>query len=786
MNSDKKTLFLRWGNSLCFFVLAFLIFYLYIQNNVYWDIFTSRDILRAQGWLKGQFFWPGPEMSGGTNLPGPFFYFLLFPPLLFGEDIYSQSLLWYIIWLALTWTVAFSFLANIVKQRESLIFFLVTFILSIGYTVLFSPLDFAWNPGFAILFHILALIGLYYWRETGKNLYLYLSGLVVALGIQVHLLVAIHIVTVILFFILDKRKRFLPIAFFLLLACFPILLYNILDLFNLIEDVTSQRYIEYYFAHLKIEFFSKRSIRNIKRIYFSYYTVIPFLCLLFLTFFRKKQIKKWPLTESIKNLFVMTAVPCFFIFFISRSEWYMYLIPVFLILFFSKYYDDLMPNNPNKKLNYLSAYGFVAFFSILFFYTYHRSFPLNSLLLFNEEFSFIAFLILLLIFVLIILNTNWTKHPGKVGIFSVMLCLTAQIMITKKPSLWIPHIKEIVSNTHPRHRDLHPLITQIYLETNWLPKEAMKRLYIIGFHSEVSLFSHYEMTKEIVRKKGNPIRIKSEQLLENSQGYIIIQHLKRFKNYSQKDWKEYLSHSSLLSEFLTREIREGKILIQTPKLHTSYWLIPYKITTDSIFVEGFSNVGQAYYWEESAWLKNCSSTQHFQDKNGLYYCLVLPGYLQRAGVEVQLSENNGAIYHLNVQFFGPLIGGRSFSDNIDGYAAWSDVQIKLLCGKFSFKYNMPSVGVERRTIQRKPELQGQWFTAPLNLRIPIKKLTPPPEFSDKLFSIQDFRCEKQDIREVELQFTYVHRKIRPFQKDVLIPKKIKVVWKLVESSSYME
>ena len=500
MNSDKKTLFLRWGNSLCFFVLAFLIFYLYIQNNVYWDIFTSRDILRAQGWLKGQFFWPGPEMSGGNNLPGPFFYFLLFPPLLFGEDIYSQSLLWYIIWLALTWTVAFSFLANIIKHKVSVLVFLITFVFA-GDT-LFLPLGYAWNPGFAILFHILALIGLYYWRETGKNLYLYLLGLVIALGMQVHLLVAIHIVTVILFFILDKRKRFLPIIFFLLLACFPILLYNTLDLFNLIESVTSQRHIDYLFR-LKKGFFSEKWIRNVNKVFLSYYTIIPFLCLFFLTFFRKKQIKKWPFTESTKNLFVMTTVPCFIIFFVARVSWYMYFIPVFLILFFSKYYDSLMPEKSCKKLNYLSAYGFIAFFSILFLVpiTIFLPFFFNNLLFCNEEFSFIAFLILLLIFVLIILNTKWIKHPGKVGVFFVMLCLTAQIMIAKKTSLWIPHIKETFSNTYPRHQDLHPLMTQIYLETNWPPKEAVKRLYLIGFHDSISFLSHYAVSREIVRQK---------------------------------------------------------------------------------------------------------------------------------------------------------------------------------------------------------------------------------------------------------------------------------------------
>ena len=84
MTSDQKAFLLNWGNAILAFCLCFLVFYIYSKYFIHWDIFTARDIMRAQAWLRGEFYWPGPEMSGGSNLPGPFFYFLLFPPLLWG------------------------------------------------------------------------------------------------------------------------------------------------------------------------------------------------------------------------------------------------------------------------------------------------------------------------------------------------------------------------------------------------------------------------------------------------------------------------------------------------------------------------------------------------------------------------------------------------------------------------------------------------------------------------------------------------------------------------------
>ena len=201
---DKRKI-LHTASLLCVCTLSFFIFYFGTKHSIYWDIYTLRDLHRAVDWLKGQVYWPGPEMSAGNNLPGPFFYFLLFPPLLFGDDIYSQSLLWRTVWLSLTYATAFYFVSKITKHRESLPVFLILFVAVTG-PALLAPFAFAWNPVFAILFHILALISLYYWRETHKNLYLYLTGLIIALGTQVHFFVATHILTVLLFYCFEKNN----------------------------------------------------------------------------------------------------------------------------------------------------------------------------------------------------------------------------------------------------------------------------------------------------------------------------------------------------------------------------------------------------------------------------------------------------------------------------------------------------------------------------------------------------------------------------------------------------
>ena len=340
--------------TLCVFAIGFFFFYVHSLYYTSWDIWTARDISRALGWLKGDFHWPGPELSGGNNLPGPFFYFLLLPPLLFGSHIYSQSLLWHIIWLSLTYAVAFCFLTKIVRYKESLLTFLFVFIAAMG-TAFWQPLHYAWNPSFSIMFHILSIMCFYFWKETNRNSYLYLAGLVIALGVQVHLLVLVHTITV-LFYLFKNRKlkNLKPIFLFGLIVSLPFIAYSIMSYFHIFEHTTFVPEV-----HLRVlidRIFSEKWIKNASRVLHFSYTA-PLIICFGVCLWNKLIGKRKLISESTGNLIVITAIPIAVIFLFSYMHWYLYWIPVFLMLLLSKICDDLMPHNSEKRINIVLAFG---------------------------------------------------------------------------------------------------------------------------------------------------------------------------------------------------------------------------------------------------------------------------------------------------------------------------------------------------------------------------------------------------------------------------------------------
>ena len=629
------------------------------------------------------------------------------------------------------------------------------------------PLEFAWNPGFAVLFHLLSLIGLYYWRETRNNVYLYLVALVIALGIQVHLLVAVHILTVIFIFAIE-RKRIEPLVLFLLLACLPFIAFYILKNLNAISSKADSYLVNYLF-YLKKSIFSERWFLYFKKVFYSQWTIIPCFILICLTFIKKKQTQKWPCHKSTRSLLMVIAFPCLIAFLLLRLKWYSYYLPVFLVLFFSKYSDDLMPNDSHKKLNYLSFY---IVLSILWNFTFYYPILTYNLFFAIKSHPFILFFIFFSVFLLIFLNTRWTQNLGKIGIFILILGLTVLMQSANKILRPPPvlRIKETFSRTHSNFQELEPLLTQIFLETGWSAKSAMKRLSAIGIDHENSLFACYAMIEEKLRKKGELAPKNPKHAPDKPEGYFLIPHLKRFESYTQGEWEKYLSQSSLLSHFLQKEIKEGKILIQTPRLYKSYiWLIPYKTTKNSIFVEGFSNVGQPYYWEEPEWLKNCSSTHNFQNEEGFYYCRVWTGHLQRAGVHIKFfKDSEHRVSFVELHFFGPPLGGMSDADNMDGYAVWSDMSIHLFCGEFRFEYNLPSFGVDRRKVKKNVELQGKSLTTPLKISIPMTEFRVVSEGSHL---VSPLRCKEQDLKDIKLKLTHFHNL-------TLEQKEVEVSWKI--------
>ena len=709
---------------LFFFVLAFLIFY--VNCSFSWSIFSERDISRARGWLEGNFYWPGPEMTGGNNLPGPFFYFLLFPAILIGDNTYSQVALWTMIWFALTYTVAFFFISKITSHKESLLIFLVTFTLSIHTTNYSAML----NPEFAVLFHVLTLIGLYYWREKRSDLYLYLTSLVITLGIQVHLLVVLHVITVLLFYIIDKpeRKKIKSLLLFLILAFSSIFIYSFLKYFHVVE--TSGNYYGEHIDRILRSIFSEKWFKHIKRI-------IPFFfCFGFCFILSAYRSRKWKtkivFQPSTWNLLVIIFIPFLTGFLLARFLWYTSFISIFSIIFLSKWLDDFIPNDLNKRYLLFLIYSFLTSICVLIFNQGYVV-TLNFYKLIFIENNFTSYILCLLFFILLITHLQWRKQNFYRNVlFCFLICVSTQLPTlsifqkSKKP------VKYFFSNTWPSYKQLYPLMERIYLETKWTPEVAMTRIFNIGIHPERSLLTDYAMVMEKLNKSPSP----SLPILD--QGYFLVQHLKKFIGWNKKDWKSYLSKSSLLVPILIQEIKEEKIIIQDPKLYDSVWLIPYKIREDSLFPEAFHNIGSPYYWIEPEWLQRCNRTQTFKNDDGFFYCKVLPGHLQRAGLNIQFSEiayNNSTL--LLIQYFGILLSIPSLFSNLDGASMWIDMSIYLECSGRVFHRTLPNLGYLGKELHV-VEKTAKIFLAPLTLQIPLNG------------------CEKNSINKIKLTFTETH------------------------------
>ena len=751
---EKQMIFSITKNSLkyflslfCFFLLVFFFFYIKINEHIFLDVFTQRDIQRAFNWLNGHPYWPGPEMSTGGNLPGPFFYFLLIPPLVFGENIYHQSLIWFITWLALSWTMVFYFAIKIFKHEESLLIFIMFLLSCVGYSLYF-PLFYPWNPAFAMMFHILALITLYYWRENKKNVYLYSLGLIIGLGIQVHFLVFIHFLTALYFFIFQRKKKARPFIYFIVLILVPNLPYFFMQILGFL-DVTS--YSTDYLSSLGERIFSEKWFKNIDRItsfrtyiyiYIYIYIIGSLFYLVFLGFFQKKKYFK------NKTLLIIIIIPVFTSFLIARTAWYLNFVPVFLALLFSNMYDNFISKN-GKIHNFLIC-GILFVFPLMI--NFKNSFFYKDFFSFKRD-DFVICSILVIIFLSI------TKRFSYKTFLKIFFFIFISKTLLMKDNYEKPDPKPVEQfssfyDAWMSYNEIKPLFKQIALETNWSAERAMNRIFLMhgGEQWAIGLFSYYVLVKEELKKESKISKSQSGIMIRPD-GYFILQDLKKFGNYAQKDWKRYLSSSLFISDFVKNEIKADKILIQPPKLYNKYWLISYKTTDQSAFYEGLHNTGQPYYWEEPDWLKNCSNQSTSQSKNKHYYCMILPGHRQRAGVFIKFSGDKKKL--MEIGFFGPLLGLKYEETNYDGFAFWSNIRISFFCDGKNFLYSLPDIG----------------YNLTRNKGSLLSKISRIKELASPLKLRFFYSCEKNEISFIKLSFNHLRRTSGE------IPEKKEIVWK---------
>ena len=704
-------------NPIIIFALFYFVFYLK-KDTFYITTLSHIDILTAMDWLNGRFNWLGPQIPYQTgNLPGPFFYFLIMPPLLL-KDPYTSLILYTIAWLSLTFTVAFYFIKNITKNEFSPVLFLILLLTSHFFIedIVSLPL----NNLFSILFHLAILIGLFKWQEKKNDLWLLFIALFMGLGIQIHHSILFHLVTFIVFLITDPRIQTEQFGWKYLLAFVSLFLLPQTPFLSVLLDEDKHLYIRNYeFGHLNwlIDHFFSNPLKQLKELFYSLdiYGPRSLMRLFFIlsltaagSLYKKRKNEKYFFDDSIVNLLIITIQPLLLTFLFIDSYFNAFFLFLFSIIAFVKFYDSLWLKN--KKISYM----FLSVFAIAVCISSSLNHIIN-LLNYNVYQLILCFIIFLS--VIFYIEFRLIKSQRKtLNLFSKIKKLglepnqAAKLFYKLSWGLLIvliiilsPKIK------NSRQKQLKTALKYIYKETKWDNETTLQRIFQIGFKKEDFLFYYRLATEKDTIKSFNENQ-------KNNIGYFVVftKNVNSHKN-SIKYWENWLLKKSLPYE-IQEEIKNGSIIIKSiHKPSYNVFLISYQIENSSSFLKGFHNLSKANY-KEPSWSEDyCYFPSLLRNKNTFYLCRVLYNYVGEK-ISFQLSflkqKNGESLLKTIITGYPLTIANARRKD----FHFMEDIVIHFFCGKKEETIKLLS----RIGYSTDKGSYYKSFFAPIELKHPIK------------------------------------------------------------------
>ena len=630
-------------------------------NWVITTVFLERDLERARALTKGYFIFFGPEITGGGNLPGPFFYFLLTPPFLLGLG-FIGGYYWMCILMALGGVAGWYFFRS---RFDTLTAFLWLILYSMLFPVQFLISKFL-NPSFSPLF--IVLINIFLLKaftdddESKRGRSFILACLSLGLAIQIHYSSLVYIFAFIILRVFAKKfglPSFSRRNFYLGLAAFLLTLTPFFVWIGLkklgIEigqenpyDGVISNSLPSLFDHFKttwdvsITEFLKLALMKI-------FTVAPVLILLVLVFtdrIIKDAEKSSELIQSNVNYAViskvlgvcllLTFLPFSFYFFVPQGSRYgapLALSSIFLVaVLWRKILNSLAAL---KLYNALSLAAFILSLAGIFIL---REYKLGS----YEQHIFGFGLILFVSFFYI---KRAQKNNSRIILSFV---LTGSLAITGNFLQWGYSALIHQEVNSPRYWIWMEILPEIQKQTGWTYVEAVERIYFINIYREQSFRSIY---KDIETRKPE-IRGKIPD------GYFI--GIDKSKTLSTLNW--------ILEQPIAEDVRDGllsgNIIIGEHKNDLKFFYAPYYVINKSLFTPNFHNVGWGYNalteekllrdFTEAKGIKKISAEQYLfkwnECPNQNYYC-------DTAAIVNIKSENPG------VNKFEVIVVGLPLSQN---------------------------------------------------------------------------------------------------------------------------
>lgn len=697
----KKIDFRKWPTSIQLVGLTILAFALlypphYLMTSRSY-IFTERDLLRALELIKGNLIFFGPELTGGGNLPGPFYYFLLVPPLLMNLG-WVGTWYWMILLMAAAGAAGCRFLYKKFDVLTAFIW-LILFTLLLPVTTLTT---FFINPSFSILFIVLINICTIkaFTEPTprGKGLFFIAACLLVSLAIQTHYTNIVYIFSLFTLQFLTKKIELAPVqkkyvGLGVLAFCLPLLPYLIWVMFKnngvelgqtLFYGSSVSNSLPSLIDHFKISLnvpmseFLKSVLTKIFVIAPSlFFLAIPTaLVIALLGRYKKFGIKKviLPLEDSRVIKVLLTCLPFAFIpfsfyFFVPQGDRYAAPFAVtllFLIVLIIRNYFIGFPYL--KYVNVLLIFGLLVGF--------------GALIVSKQEWH-ITYEILMAIRVLAILLIAllYYIYQDKKNI-SIVFCFA---LISCSAIIISAFQNELLRSVHGRKNfpvffQLNTVVNKIYQDTGWTYSEAFERIYFINNHRESSFRFLYDLSGGNSDEK--PLKPKA---FREPDGYFVSVGLPKNKNII--NW--------LTQQPLQREIKQGllngDITLGPPFLKRKVFLVSYYINNKTNLPAYFHNGGWGYNrLPEEALLKNIKSSEQasqIDDSTFLFKWNDCPDNNDycNLGAIVSIKSRDRNKLTLAVRIVGLPLSQNSRWIFPTWTQSWSEPYVEVKCGDRSSK-----------------------------------------------------------------------------------------------------
>lgn len=710
---------------------------LYEQTLFY--VFQERDLARARGILKGMHILFGPEMTGGGNLPGSLYYYLLAGAL----KIYNNWLsAWWLQIIITNLGIVYSFyhLKKYPNQTTSFLWIIAVSSAPLTYRFLQIFLNVSLLIPFCIIAILFINSAFSQIENKNRSRDLYIASFIIGLGLQFHYSIAILFITIIFLFIAPKKlnihqftpKQIIYSFCFYILPSIPYYIWSIGQKTNgeLIVNsgssfnaIGSLLYLIRFAFHSEIDGFLLESLR--KALFTFPFFLFVFASAKFFNIFSKRKLELKTYISEYAPIYL-----CLVFSFIPYIDWYLssqavrYTMPFYLCLnlvsaiIFSK---SLQDEKETSYLNYFQA-AFILLFSI-FLYKYYPSFIFSKFLLT----SIIIITITILAIVLI---------PQKKVFFTslALFTSTSYSQFITKDFYKLPDYHWALFM--PQTYEWKHIWNVIETYTGWDYNQAKNKIYYIGHHLEQSpslyLENHkFEAVNKIMNFNDQPdgFFISNRYRIQNSNALVL--NKLNFSLFSPRQWMLRQNiQPDLFAAIKNKQIIVGK------NLSNIIFIAPYWIKDHENLPDQIHNLGMGYILDSENELlelvKDNIGSKMIENNTIIFKANECTSHLKYCsnGAIVSFSPNTEKQTTIKIKILGNTISQTSPWITPDWTQAWFQPALEIECNNKTFNFEIvKSVGFFREGshILTSPLLQAfNGFVAPIsktiNLNCPASKI----------------------------------------------------------------